>query len=112
MDERSSDNIVKAMGITLAILYLVILFSALYQYISSGDIYRITNELILIVMIPALVAWFGRKDESLMLPRNLQGEPLAESASVEDRQKRKRHYFLESLAFATFCIVASLLDAG
>lgn len=52
MDERRSMLIARGMALTLVIVYLGIIVSALWKYISTKDITNSTVEIFLIVMIP------------------------------------------------------------
>ena len=65
MDERNQKFMARGMAITLGLVYLYLLVSSIWKYVSTKDITTITWEIILIVMIPASIAWFARKDESL-----------------------------------------------
>jgi hypothetical protein len=44
---------------------MFLLDSGFWKYITTKDITNSTIEIIHIVMIPASIAWFARKDESL-----------------------------------------------
>ena len=70
MDERSQKFIAKGMAITLALVYLFLIVSCIWKYVITKDITNSTWEIIFIVMIPASIAWFARKDESLTDTQN------------------------------------------
>lgn len=99
------------MALTLVIVYLGIIVSALWKYISTKDITNSTVEIFLIVMIPISIGWFARKDESLMLPRDLTGDTLPTSEAKADRTRRKRHYFWDALGFAIFVLVMNIVTS-
>lgn len=109
MDERSQQLISKGIAITLAVLYVLLFVSAIWKYVSTKDITQSTLEIILIVMIPASIAWFARKDESLTIPRMITGEMVFTEADYQSKRKRKRHYFWDSLGFSTVVLVLNLI---
>ncbi|WP_077618444.1 hypothetical protein [Bacillus sinesaloumensis] len=109
MDERSQQLISKGIAITLALLYVALFVSAIWKYVSTKDITNSTLEIILIVMIPASIAWFARKDESLTIPRMMSGETVPTGTDVPSKKARKRHYFWDSLGFALVVLVLNIL---
>ncbi|MGN7300163.1 hypothetical protein [Ferdinandcohnia sp. SAFN-114] len=109
MDERSQQLISKGIAITLAILYILLFVSAIWKYVSTKDIANSTLEIIFIVMIPASIAWFAGKDESLTIPRMITGEMVPTETDDQSKRKRKRHYLWDSIGFATVVLVLNLL---
>ena len=73
MDERSERFIARGMAITLGLVYLYLIVSGIWKYVSTKDITNITWEIILIVMIPVSIGWFARRDESLLIPKMVTG---------------------------------------
>ena len=111
MDERSQLFIVRGMAITLALVYIFFFVSGIWKYVSTKDITSITWEIIFIVMIPASILWFARKDESLLIPKMITGENVPTTVDRESKKKRKTNYFLNSLGFATFVLIFTILDS-
>src|SRR5690606_12266844 len=109
MDERSQQLVSKGIALTLAILYISLFVSAIWKYVSTGNITNSTWEMILIVMIPALIAWFARKDESLTIPKMITGEVIPTGTDFPSKRMRKRHYFWDSLSFASVVLVLNIL---
>lgn len=113
MDERSQKIIAGGMGITLALLYLGIFVLCIWKYVTTGDITNSTWELILIVMIPASIWWFSRKDESLMIPKMsvITSEELPVENDIEARERRKKAYIWDSIGLATVFLVLAIVDS-
>ena len=109
MDERNQKFIARGMAITLGLVYLYLLGSSIWKYVSTKDITTITWEIILIVMIPASIAWFARKDESLMIPKMVTGEQLPTSSDDKSKKRRKRYYFWDSLGLATVFLILTII---
>src|SRR5699024_8312804 len=105
MDERSKLFAMRGMAITLALVYIFFLVSGIWKYVSTKDITNITWEIIFIVMIPASIMWFARKDESLLIPKMITGEHVPTTSDHKSKKSRKVHYFLNSLGFATFILI-------
>lgn len=111
MDERNEKIISKSMTLVLSIVYLMIVIVALTKYINSGDIESITFEIILLISIPTLIAFFARKNESLTLPRNIKGEIVSENNDSKSKKERYKLYTIGSLSFSLFCFILDLLDS-
>ena len=111
MDERNEKIILRSMAITLSIIYLLIFAYALFKYVKSGDINSITLEIIIIIGIPACITVFALKDESLLLPKNINGSFLSVENDEKSKKQRLKLYFLEALGFSTFCILLTVLDS-
>lgn len=109
MDERSQQLVSRGIAITLAILYISLFVIAIWKYVSTGDMTNSTWEIILIVMIPASIAWFARKDESLIIPKMMSGENIPTDSDGPSKRIRKRHYFLDSFSFALVVLMLNLL---
>ncbi|WP_096274586.1 hypothetical protein [Paucisalibacillus globulus] len=109
MDERSQMMIARGVGITLILLYVALLVSAIWKYVSTKDINQITWEIIFIVMIPVSIAWFARKDESLTIPKMVSGENISTNEDEVSKKSRKRYYFWESFGFALFVLILNMI---
>lgn len=113
MDERSQRIIAGGMGITLALLYMGLFILCIWKYITTGDITNSTWELILVVMIPASIWWFSRKDESLMIPKmsGTTGQELPVENDFETKQVRKKSYIWDALGLATVFLLLTIVDS-
>lgn len=113
MDERSQKIIAGGMGITLALLYFGLFVLCIWKYVTTGDITNSTWELILIVMIPASILWFSRKDVSLMIPKmsGTTGQELPTENDFETKQKRKKSYIWDSIGLAAVFLVLDIVDS-
>lgn len=112
MDERSQKLIAGAMAITLSLVYLFLLVSCIWKYAVTGDITNCTTELVLIILIPAAIGWFARKDESLLIPRMFPtGQELPADQSPPAKKRRKKYYFLNAIGLAAVFLIFSILDA-
>lgn len=113
MDERSQKIIAGGMGITLALLYFGLFVFSIWKYVTTADITSITWELILIVMIPASILWFSRKDESLLIPKmsGTTGQELPIENDFETKKKRKKSYIWDSIGLATVFLVLDIVDS-
>lgn len=100
MDERSQQIIVKAMAITLALAYVFLFITCIWIYATTKDITNSTFELILIVLIPLSIAWFARKDESLLIPRTFTGKEYPTESNEQTKKKRKVYYVYNALGLA------------
>ncbi|WP_342431282.1 hypothetical protein [Neobacillus sp. FSL H8-0543] len=109
MDERSQKFIARGMAITLGLVYLYLLVSGIWKYVSTKDITNSTWEIILIVMIPASIGWFARKDESLMIPKMVTGEQIPTGSDDQSKKRRKRYYFWDSLGLATVFLILTII---
>ncbi|WP_449537678.1 hypothetical protein [Ferdinandcohnia sp. Marseille-Q9671] len=109
MDERSQNLISRGIAITLALLYVLLFVSAIWKYVSTKNISNSTVELIFIVMIPASIAWFARKDESLTIPKMVSGELLPTDSDSQSKKVRKRYYFWESFGFAVTVLLLTII---
>ncbi|MEH7234686.1 hypothetical protein [Bacillus sp. JJ1562] len=109
MDERSQQHIAKGLGITLSILYISLFIFAIWKYVSTKDISSITWELVIIVMIPASIAWFARRDESLTIPKTISGDLIETGLDKKSRTNRKKYYFLDSLGFAFVVLILTII---
>ncbi|UBH08296.1 FtsX-like permease family protein [Macrococcus armenti] len=107
MDERNAELMSKSMALVLAILYIGLIIYTVIKYILLKNIDSVIIEVLLIIAIPSLVAFFARKDESLFLPRNFKGEIIDEK---QDKNKRFKIAIFGSLAFALFCLIMSIFD--
>lgn len=111
MDERSNAVVVKAMALTLILIYVGIFVSCIWKYVSTGDITNSTMEIILIVVIPFAITWFARKDERLTLPKDMTGKLVPTEDNLQSKRLRKRHYFWSALGFATFILILTVITA-
>src|SRR5690625_1853936 len=113
MDERSQKIIAGGMGITLGLLYLGLFVLCVWKYVSTGDITNSTWELILIVMIPASIWWFSRKDESLMIPKmsGTISRELPIENDFETKKRRKKSYIWDSIGLAIVFLVLDIVDS-
>ncbi len=109
MDERRNRIVAGAMGLTLGLLYIGLIAWCLWKYVQTKNIENCTIEIILIVLIPASIRWFARKDESLALPRTLSGDPVPTDDDPDSKRTRKRHYFWDALGFTTFILIATVI---
>ncbi|MEH7177578.1 hypothetical protein [Neobacillus vireti] len=109
MDERSQNFIARGMAITLGIVYLYLIVSCIWKYISTKDITNSKLEINLIVMIPVLIGWFARKDESLMIPKMVTGELIPTGFDHQSKKRRKRYYFLDSLGLAVVFLILTII---
>ncbi|GGA63712.1 hypothetical protein [Ornithinibacillus halotolerans] len=110
MDERSQQMIARGIGITLALLYVGLFVSAIWKYVDTKDIANSTLEIIFIVLIPASIAWFARKDESLSIPKMVSGENVPTELTKEARKSRKKYYFWDSVGFAIAVLILTILS--
>jgi hypothetical protein len=110
MDERSQTMIARGVGITLILLYTALFVSAIWKYVSTKDINNITLEIILIVLIPASIAWFARKDESLTIPKMISGEQVPTDSTEKSKRSRKSHYFWDSFGFAIVVLILTIIS--
>src|SRR5690625_7329575 len=111
MDERSQKIIAQGMGITLSLVYLFLFVSCIWKYATTGDITNVTWELIFIVMIPASIGWFARKDKSLLIPKMiLTGQEIPTNSDQKSRKKREKYYFWDSLGLATIFLMLDIID--
>lgn len=111
MDERSQQIIVKAMAITLGLAYLFLFVSCIWKYATTKDITNCTLELILIVLIPVSIAWFARKDESLLIPKMITGNQYPTELDEATKKKRCGYYFLNALWLAGVFLILEILDS-
>ncbi|RFB17254.1 hypothetical protein DZB84_09280 [Bacillus sp. HNG] len=109
MDERSQQQIAKGLAITLGIVYISLFSFAIWKYVSTKDISSITWELVFIVMIPASIVWFARRDESLTIPKMISGNLIDTGLSKKSQSKRKKYYFLDSLGFAMVVLILTII---
>lgn len=110
MDERNQLMIARGIGITLALIYIGLIASAIWKYVSTQDIANSTWEIIFIVMIPASIAWFARKDESLTIPRMMSGETIPTEPNVEAKRARKSYYLKHSVGFAIAVLILTIIS--
>lgn len=110
MDERSSKLVARGIGLSLGILYALLFVSAIWKYVATKDISNSTWEIIFIVAIPALIAWFARRDESLTIPRMISGELIPTGTDEKKRKERKDYYWKESIAFAIVVLVLTVIS--
>lgn len=113
MDERNQKIIAAGMGITLALLYLGLFVLCIWKYITTGDITNSSFELLLIVLIPASIWWFSRKDESLMIPKmsGTTGKELPTEDDLETKQFRRKSYIWDSFGLATVFLILAIGDS-
>lgn len=114
MDERSQKILANGMAITLVILYLGLFVLAIWKYVTTADITNSTWEIILIVMIPASILWFSRKDESLLIPKMITvkaGQEYPTETDDQTKRNRKKLYLLDALGLATVFLILRIVDA-
>jgi len=112
MDERSQKLVARGIVMTMALLYLYLLVSCIWKYVITKDITNSTWELILIVMIPLSIAWFARKDETLLIPKmTLTGQEVPTESDEKTMKTRKRYYFWDSLSLATVFSILTITDS-
>ena len=109
MDERSQKFIAKGMAITLALVYLFLIVSCIWKYVITKDITNSTWEILFIVMIPVSIAWFARKDESLLIPKMITGEQLPTESDDLSKKRRKKYYFWDSLGLAFVFLILTII---
>jgi hypothetical protein len=109
MDERSQRIVAKGMGVTLAVVYLCLVISGIWKYVTTSDITNSTWEILFIVMIPVSIAWFARKDESLIIPKMLNGEQIPTELNHSAKKVRKNFYFWDSLGLAFAFLVLTII---
>lgn len=109
MDERSQKLVARGMAIKLSLVYISLVVSCIWKYVSTKDITNSTWEIIFIVMIPASIVWFARKDESLMIPKTVTGEQIPTESDDLSRKRRKKYYFWDSLGFATVILIFTVI---
>lgn len=100
MDERQSKIMGKAMGITLAIVYVYVLISCIYVYVTTFDVSKCAWQLGVLILIPVCFLIFSREDESLMLPRTVKNEEMSPEETEEAKKSRVRGYTIEALLFS------------
>lgn len=111
MDERSQQIIVKAMAITLALAYVFLFITCIWKYATTKDITNSTFELFLIVLIPLSIAWFDRKDESLLIPRTFTGKEYPTESNEQTKKKRKVYYVYNALGLAGIFLFLEIIDS-
>ncbi|WP_414045965.1 hypothetical protein ACMGE5_06475 [Macrococcus equi] len=111
MDERNEKIITKSMALVLSIIYLIIIIIALTNYIKSGEIESITSEIIFLISIPTLIAVFSHRNESLFLPRKINGDLASTNFDTTSKRERLKLYSIGSGGFALFCLILDILDS-
>src|SRR5690606_8179930 len=112
MDERSEQLVARGMAVTLGLLYVVLFVSCIWKYVTTKDITNSTLELILIVMIPGAIAWFARKDESLLIPTmSTTGKEIPTGTDEKSVKKRKKHYFIDAIGLAFIFLLFTIIDS-
>ena len=92
-----------------ALVYLFLVVSCIWKYVITKDITNSTWEILFIVMIPVSIAWFARKDESLLIPKMITGEQLPTESDDLSKKRRKKYYFWDSLGLAFVFLILTII---
>lgn len=100
MDERTEKIVLRAMAITLGLVWIYALIAVIWKAIRSTDIFTGASDIGLLILIPASIWWFSREAESINLPKTMLGKELPIGLDMKSKMIRKRSYLTEALGLS------------
>lgn len=100
MDERTEAIVLRAMAITLGLVWIYALVAVIWKAIISVDVFTGATDIGLLILIPTSIWWFSREDERIGLPRTMLGEELPTELDEESKKIRKGSYLTEAMGLS------------
>lgn len=109
MDERTEEIVLRAMAITLGLVWIYVLIVVIWKVFSTSNIFTGTTDIVLLILMPASVWWFSREAESIALPRTMLGRELPVGLDHESRLIRRRSYLTEAFGLSFGWTILTLI---
>lgn len=109
MDERTEAIVLRAMAITLGLVWIYILIVVIWKAIISADSFTGASDIGLLILIPASIWWFSREDERISLPRTMLGKELPTGLDEEAKKIRRISYITESIGLSLGWTILTIL---
>lgn len=100
MDERTEAIVLRAMVITLGLVWIYVLIAVIWKAVSTADTFTGASDIGLLILIPVSIWWFSRDAESIALPRTMLGQELPVGLDEESKKTRSRSYLIEAMGLS------------